>query len=86
LQIRFSKDVSNRLICTIDDNGVGLKRAAEIGKTRHTNEHSFGIETTISRLEAINFRDANKNEVSIREKTENNISQGTQVTVIIDLN
>jgi len=86
LLIRFSKDRSNRLICIIDDNGVGLKRAAEIGKIRYKNEHSFGIETTINRLEAINFRDANKNEVIIREKTENDISQGTQVTVVIDLN
>jgi hypothetical protein len=86
LRIHFSKDASNKLICIIDDNGVGLKRAAEIGKTRHKNEHSFGIETTISRLEAINFRDANKNEVSIEEKTENDRSQGTQVTVMIDLN
>lgn len=87
LQISFSKDALNRLVCVIDDNGVGLRKAKEIGKVRHRHkkEHSFGIEVAVNRLEAINFRDASKNEVCIREKTENGSSLGTQVTVVIDL-
>lgn len=87
LQISFSKDATNRLTCVIDDNGVGLKRAGEIGKVRHKHqkEHSFGIEAAVNRLEALNFRDTIKNEVVIREKIEQGMSLGTQVTVIIDL-
>ena len=49
LTISFTKE-QNALICTIDDNGIGMKLKAE----DNTNKKSFGISSVQNRLDLLN--------------------------------
>lgn len=73
------------LTCTIKDNGIGRKKAAEI-KQRSPLEHkSFATKATERRLELINIDRNQKIELAIVDLESNDQAGGTEVKLIIPL-
>ncbi|NOS93700.1 MAG: histidine kinase [Cyclobacteriaceae bacterium] len=56
LSIYFDLDSHQKfIICTIEDNGVGRVKSAEINRMRDPNHKSFATEATKTRLELLNY-------------------------------
>ncbi len=83
LWISFNKVDSGRLIITIEDNGVGLIKAAEHAKTGHK---SLGTSTIRSILEVNSKLTGKKQLVSMIDKsTVDAGASGTKITVELEL-
>ena len=68
----------NKLVCTIDDNGVGMKKAAELKTTTHVEYQSKGMKLTMARIQAINMMSEKKITIEIVDKyDDNNEASGT---------
>ena len=82
LNIEFlSKD--NKVICTIDDNGIGRDKASQINQQRNSTHQSMGTLITTDRIELINK--IYKKEISVEYtdvKDKLNQPLGTNVTII----
>ncbi|QHT71704.1 hypothetical protein GXP67_36085 [Rhodocytophaga rosea] len=61
------KHEHNRLICTIEDDGIGRKRAAELKSKSATKNKSMGMQITAHRLELSNALSGKKTTVSIAD-------------------
>lgn len=84
LNIRFDK--SDYLHCTLTDNGIGRKRAAEIKERQQEKFKSFSMNATQMRVNLLNrFRDK-KFEVIINDLYKDNRACGTEVHIRIPLN
>ncbi|NJL14991.1 MAG: histidine kinase [Microscillaceae bacterium] len=85
LWVRFlSAPHPNRLICEIEDNGIGREKAAEIRKKRSNLHQSFATSATQNRLDLLNFGKTEKIWLVIEDlKTENNEALGTRVRLDI---
>jgi len=91
--IRFRKDnegriavrvnkLGNRMICVIEDNGVGRKLAAQYKSLNPIEYQSKGMRLTADRLELINRNIKNKIEVHIDDiELDDGSPAGTKVTV-----
>lgn len=55
IRITFTKHV-DRVLCTIDDDGIGRERAAELRQQTGDNHHSRGLQITRDRLALYNRR------------------------------
>ncbi|MCW3128072.1 MAG: putative signal transduction histidine kinase [Bacteroidetes bacterium] len=71
LIIDFSQ-TGNKIICNVDDNGVGMKRAKELKTTMHVEYQSKGMSLTMSRIQAINMISDKKITLEIKDKYDNN--------------
>jgi hypothetical protein len=80
LRVDFRQE-AKRLICTIDDNGIGMKKAAELKTTMHVEYQSKGMSLTMSRIQAINMISDKKITIDIKDKYDNNEADGTLVTL-----
>ena len=77
LRVDFVMD-GDKLICTIDDNGVGMKKAAELKTTTHVEYQSKGMKLTMARIHAINMMSEKKITIEIVDKyDDNNEASGT---------
>jgi LytS/YehU family sensor histidine kinase len=77
LKVDFILD-GDKLICTIDDNGVGMKKAAEMKTTSHVEYQSKGMKLTIARIQAINMISEKRSSIEIVDKhDDNNEPSGT---------
>ncbi len=72
------------LVCTIEDNGVGLKRSA-ILEHKAKEHRSMGMEITRKRIETINEIYNTQIQVHVKEKCADIDVQGTIVEMIIPL-
>lgn len=54
LDIRFSKDENNLLTVTIDDDGIGREKAAELKSKQVLKKKSYGMQITEDRIAIIN--------------------------------
>lgn len=60
LSVSFETDQQQSIvICSITDNGIGRTQSAEINKMRATSHKSFATEATKTRLELLNYNNAN---------------------------
>jgi ligand-binding sensor domain-containing protein len=85
LNINFSKE-NNKLICIVEDNGIGRNEAAEIKNKSLKPYKSRGTEITEERLRSLEFIESTKIEIDIFDKIdENSIPQGTKVTIVMYL-
>ena len=81
----YKKD--DNLLCTISDNGIGRKKAAEL-KERKSNSHkrSMGMQITKDRIEIINKLYNLNTSVRIYDlENENGEASGTRVELIIPI-
>lgn len=81
LQVEFKKS-NNEILCEIKDNGVGLKKAAEIKKSKLYVHRSMGMQITRERLELIAARALAIKTVEVFDENE---SQGVHTSIILPL-
>lgn len=85
LKIHFKKE-NSKLICIVDDNGIGRIKAAEIKKKSLKPYKSRGTEITEERLRSLELIENTKIEIEISDKiNENLLPQGTKVTIVMYL-
>ena len=77
---------NNFLICTITDDGIGRKKAAEIKHTMPVSKHkSLGMKITEDRLKILNEINNSQLSVTITDLKSGIEEQGTQVQLFIPL-
>lgn len=81
LAIKF-KDNGAALHCTITDNGVGRKKAAEMTDNHH---HSLGMELTSERIRLLAKRMQERGSYKIEDLSENGVATGTRITLLLPL-
>jgi hypothetical protein len=85
LNIDFKRE-TDALICTIDDNGIGRKKAAEIKSKSLKSYKSRGTEITEERLRSLELIENTKIEISIIDKKdENQVAIGTKIVIVMYL-
>ena len=72
--------IEESLVCTIDDNGIGRRRAGQINKQRSSTHQSVGLKVTEARIHSMGLLYGNRQSVLIKDKQNDS---GT--TVIITL-
>ncbi|MCW3128074.1 MAG: putative signal transduction histidine kinase [Bacteroidetes bacterium] len=84
LAISFTMD-NTRLVCNIEDNGIGRKKAGEIKTAMHMEYQSKGLSLTLSRINAINMISPNKISIQVRDKyNSQEEATGTLVTLTFE--
>jgi LytS/YehU family sensor histidine kinase len=78
--------VNGSLMCTVEDNGIGRARAAELKKHRKGRHNSLGTTITESRLKLVNELYGNKMQVNYVDKVDiNGNASGTRVEITIPI-
>ena len=81
LDVAFTR-TDKHIICTVEDNGVGRERSAEINKKRSKTRQSHGTAIATNRLTLLNDKKKGLiNKVTYIDKTENGIATGTKVII-----
>lgn len=86
LNIHISTE-NNLIVCAIEDNGIGRKKAAEIKRTMPGNKHkSLGMKITEDRLKILNELHRSKLNIEIEDLEDaSGNSQGTRVVIYIPI-
>lgn len=85
LELSFKHLAENKLMVSIEDNGIGRVKASEISKKRK-HHHSMGMKNTDDRIKLINR--LNRTNISIEVidlYTNNNEAQGTRIEIVFDI-
>ncbi len=83
INISIQKE-SNRLICVIEDNGIGRTKAALLKKQQVIKHQSMGMKVTEDRLRILNQLNLETPSVNITDLfTEANEPSGTRVEIVI---
>lgn len=86
LKIRFHKS-EQYLSVTIDDNGIGRKRSAELNSHKDPDHKSFASEANAKRLQVLNQKRNRKVSLAFVDKTDaTGNASGTTVIINIPLN
>jgi sensor histidine kinase YesM len=83
LTISF-KHEGTKLVCVIDDNGVGMRKAKELKTRMHIEYQSKGMSLTTSRIQAINMMSDKKITIEFKDKFENGFAAGTTVVLTFE--
>ena len=84
LTVNFNMEGA-RLLCKIDDNGIGIKKSTELKTNTHVEYQSKGIKLTMSRINAINMISEKKISMEVRDKyDETGIGIGTLVLIYFE--
>ncbi|HNL82846.1 MAG TPA: histidine kinase, partial [Chitinophagaceae bacterium] len=76
----------NKLLCVVEDNGIGRKRSGEINALRNKKYTSFATGATQKRLELLNQNNPNLIVVNYTDLTLNNTTYiGTKVSIVIPI-
>jgi len=82
IQINISLDASN-LVCSIQDNGVGRKKSAEINLQKGRKHNSRGIDITRERLAILQNQTKNHYQIKMEDlKNEEGQAFGTRVEIV----
>ena len=74
----------NQLVCTIDDNGIGIIASQQMKTNAHIEYQSKGITISSDRIDTINAINQQKIALTIEDKiTLEPLSSGTLITLII---
>jgi two-component sensor histidine kinase len=77
----FFRKRGNTLVCIVEDNGVGRKKAAELKSFMHVEYQSKGMTLTAERIAALNRRQDIPITVDVIDLDEDGNATGTQVIV-----
>lgn len=83
LQLSFEKKGS-MIVCIIEDNGVGRKKATIMEKDRSPQRKSYGMDIAKKRLELLQKENGKIPEIKIEDLYENEMATGTRVTIFIN--
>ena len=84
LSIRFSKLSDDKLLCVIEDNGVGRKHSEMMKQERGSSHKSYGMSITKRRLETLTKISNDEFSVEIVDLYDDNgNAAGTRVNIII---
>jgi ligand-binding sensor domain-containing protein len=85
ISIRFQR-YQSRLLCTIEDNGIGREKSAELNKSRTKKHKSQGIKVTGERLEVLTQDLKEKPKLSFTDlKDEKGNAAGTRVMLSLPI-
>lgn len=87
LTISFKQNTTDTLICTITDNGIGRKKAAENQKATKTKEHlSVATKNTNERLKIINKEHHKQGNIVLKDLYDTTgAPTGTQVVITLPI-
>ncbi len=80
LTIRFFTE-DEKLYCTVQDNGIGRKKSAELKTNNQKNYQSTGIKNTRERIELLNKLHGTQLDISIFDTESGGQSTGTMVKI-----
>jgi sensor histidine kinase YesM len=80
LFIQFEKQ-RHKLTCTIIDNGIGRKKAAEIKARQKQGHRSFSVSATQNRIEIMQNQYNQTIGIQYTDLTEGETATGTQVVI-----
>ena len=84
LSVRFSKISEDKLLCVVEDNGVGRKLSEKIKQERGTSHKSYGMSITRRRLETLTKISNDDFSVEVVDLyDDNDMPSGTRVNIII---
>ena len=76
----------HKLICIIDDNGIGRKKAAELKQKKQLFHNSMGFSVTEDRIKMLNELHEAESSITIEDKFDSEgKSEGTRVIIVINL-
>ena len=84
-QLSIDFEITDIVICTITDNGVGRAHSAEIKKRRGLQPVSFATSATQRRLSILNQTHSEKIGFEIVDLYENEVASGTKVILTIPI-
>jgi ligand-binding sensor domain-containing protein len=85
LSIKFSKEGSV-LKCTIDDNGIGRKKAKDIKERKQLSHQSMGMNVTQDRIDILNKQNNSLlTKVVVIDKFSNDKAMGTTIEITINI-
>ena len=85
ITVKFSKEGSV-LKCTIEDNGIGRKKAKEIKERKMLSHQSMGMNVTQDRIDILNKQNNNLlTKVLIIDKEHDGLAVGTVVEIAINI-
>lgn len=89
LSVNFdSINDEQRIVCNVEDNGIGREKAAELKQKNHSMLHeSKGVRITQERIELLQYQIKNKVSVIVKDKiNSNNELIGTKVELVLPVN
>jgi LytS/YehU family sensor histidine kinase len=85
LVISFVKK-ADQIVCTIDDNGIGRKKAMEMRQKSGRNNRSWGVSLSEERVQALNKLNGNNTSIKIIDKTDSDgNAAGTRVVITVSV-
>lgn len=84
-QLTIIADIKNEVLCfTIQDNGIGRKRSAQLRQTNTVQHNSYGMQLSEERIAL--FNQSKENNITVTDLTdEDGIAKGTLVEVRLDI-
>ena len=73
------------LVCVVEDNGVGRKKAAALKSKQSVKRKSHGMDITKDRIETINQLYNTDAQIVLEDLSEHGLPSGTRVTVTVPL-
>ena len=84
LSVRFSKISEDKLLCVVEDNGVGRKLSEKMKQERGASHKSYGMSITRRRLETLTKISNDDFSVEVVDLyDDNDMPSGTRVNIII---
>ncbi len=84
LSIRFSKLSEDKLLCVVEDNGVGRKHSEKMKQERGASHKSYGMSITRKRLETLTKISNDDFSVEVVDLYDDNgVASGTRVNIVI---
>ena len=84
LNIRFSKLSENKLLCVVEDNGVGRKHSEKTKQEKGASHKSYGMSITRRRLETLTKISNDDFSVEVIDLYDDKgVASGTRVNIII---
>ncbi len=84
LSVRFSKLSEDKLLCVVEDNGVGRRQSEKMKQERGASHKSYGMSITRRRLETLTKISNDEFSVEVVDLyDDNDVPSGTRVNIII---
>jgi ligand-binding sensor domain-containing protein len=79
--VRFKKE-EEQILCTIEDNGIGIMRSGEIKKEKFKTHNSLGMQITRDRLDLINAQQHQQSVITVTDLLRSGEPCGTRIEIL----